>query len=296
MGAIATGVVEGTISAASYAATETLAYGRDVSFGDVLSVGLNNGIMAGCMKDIMQSIGLCNCFIAGTLVATETGYVTIENIKVGDLVWAHDPETGETALKPVVQTFRNETAEWIHVTVNGETLTCTPEHPFYVPKKGWTSAVDLRAGDILVMLNGGYVVVEQVQHELLESPETTYNFEVEGFHTYYVGENDIFVHNKCFRGRLKDLTKYTDEMAEGFDAHHVFPQKFADEFSKIGVKYDNAKFGSWVDEGIHRGFSHEYNLDWDTFLHSVDGKLPTKSQTMKFGRMLAKKYGFDILF
>lgn len=95
---------------------------------------------------------------------------------------------------------------------------------------------------------------------------------------------------------MKDLTKYTDEMAEGFDAHHVFPQKFVDEFSKIGVKYDNAKFGSWVDEGIHRGFSHEYNLDWDTFLHSVDGKLPTKSQTMKFGRMLAKKYGFDILF
>ena len=114
MGAIATGVVEGTISAASYAATETLAYGRDVSFGDVLKVGLTSSIMAGGMKGVMQSIGLCNCFIAGTLVATETGYVTIENIKAGDLVWAHDPETGETALKPVVQTFRNETTEWIH--------------------------------------------------------------------------------------------------------------------------------------------------------------------------------------
>ena len=80
--------------------------------------------------------------------------------------------------------------------MNGETLTCTPEHPFYVPKKGWTSAVDLRAGDILVMLNGEYVVVEQVQHELLESPETTYNFEVEGFHTYYVGEEPVLVHNR----------------------------------------------------------------------------------------------------
>lgn len=55
-------------------------------------------------------------------------------------------------------------------------------HPFYSPVKGWTSAVDLRAGDILVMLNGEYVAVEQVQHELLESPETTYNFEVEDFH------------------------------------------------------------------------------------------------------------------
>ena len=221
MGAIATGVVEGTISAASYAATETLAYGRDVSFGDVLSVGLNNGIMAGCMKDIMQSIGLCNCFIAGTLVATETGYVTIENIKAGDLVWAHDPETGETALKPVVQTFRNETAEWIHVTVKGETLTCTPEHPFYSPVKGWTSAIDLRAGDILVMLNGEYVVVEQVQHELLESPETTYNFEVEDFHTYYVGDEPVLVHNKCKNiyktdSRAKAIKEGKEFLEEGF--------------------------------------------------------------------------------
>ncbi len=82
------------------------------------------------------------------------------------------------------------------MTVNGETLTCTPEHPFYVPKKGWTSAVDLRAGDILVMLNGEYVVVEQVQHELLESPAAIYNFEVADFHTYYVGEEPVLVHNR----------------------------------------------------------------------------------------------------
>lgn len=133
--------------------------------------------------------------------------MTIENIKAGDLVWAHDPETGETALKPVVQTFRNETTEWIHVTVKGETLTCTPEHPFYVPKKGWTSAIDLRAGDILVMLNGEYVVVEQVQHELLESPETTYNFEVEDYHTYYVGENPVLAHNSCRGNAVKKAWK-----------------------------------------------------------------------------------------
>ena len=68
-------------------------------------------------------------------------------------------------------------------------------HPFYSPVKGWTSAIDLRAGDILVMLNGEYVVVEQVQHELLESPETTYNLGVDEFHTYYVGNGSILVHN-----------------------------------------------------------------------------------------------------
>ncbi|MDD7158272.1 MAG: polymorphic toxin-type HINT domain-containing protein [Firmicutes bacterium] len=31
--------------------------------------------------------------------------------------------------------------------------------------------------------------------EELETPETTYNFEVEDFHTYFVGENPVCVHN-----------------------------------------------------------------------------------------------------
>ena len=62
---------------------------------------------------------------------TSAGLVTIGNIRAGDMVWASDPETGETALKPVVQTFRNETIELVHVMVNGEEIICTNEHPFY---------------------------------------------------------------------------------------------------------------------------------------------------------------------
>ncbi len=39
---------------------------------------------------------------------------------------------------------------------------------------GWTAACKLKAGDILVTLNGNLIVV--VQHEILESPVTVYNF------------------------------------------------------------------------------------------------------------------------
>ena len=41
------------------------------------------------------------CFVAGTLVLTEDGLIPIEEVEEGMLVWASDPETGETALKPV---------------------------------------------------------------------------------------------------------------------------------------------------------------------------------------------------
>ena len=285
MGAIATGVVEGTISAASYAATETLAYGRDVSFGDVLKVGLTSSIMAGGMKEVMQSIGLCNCFIAGTLVATETGYVTIENIKAGDLVWATDPETGETTLKPVVQTFRNETTEWIHVTVKGETLTCTPEHPFYVPQKGWTSAIDLRAGDRLQLLNGEYVVVEQVQHELLESPETTYNFEVEDYHTYYVGNTEVLVHNQC------------DVKANKTEVHHVVEQcqKTKSGFSNAQIQASSNKVT--LDYSVHRKICGFYSSKQPSITGSTTMRVRDwlagqsfEAQT-KFGWEIIRRFG-----
>ena len=53
------------------------------------------------------------------------------------------------------------------------------------------------AGDILVLVNGEYVVVEKVQHEILESPVTVYNFQVADYHTYYVANSGVLVHNSC---------------------------------------------------------------------------------------------------
>ena len=137
------------------------------------------------------------CFVAGTLVLTIDGNKPIEEIKAGDLVYSTDPETGESEYKEVVQTFENEAEELVHISVAGEEIVTTLKHPFYVPQKGWTSAIDLRAGDILVLSNGEYVIVEKVQHEILESPVKVYNFEVKDYHTYYVGENSVLVHNMC---------------------------------------------------------------------------------------------------
>ena len=62
----------------------------------------------------------------------------IEEITAGMLVYAHNPDTGETELKEVVQTFVNETNELVHIKVNGEEIISTPTHPFRVPQKGWT--------------------------------------------------------------------------------------------------------------------------------------------------------------
>ncbi len=66
-----------------------------------------------------------------------------------------------------------------------------PEHPFYVLGQGYIQARNLRAGHILVTVNGELVTVEAVQHEILEHPITVYNFEVADNHNYYA--NDVLV-------------------------------------------------------------------------------------------------------
>ena len=68
------------------------------------------------------------CFVEGTLVYTKDGHSPIEDIQVGDYVWAWDEENGTVDLKKVVETYINETTELVHVHVNGEEIITTPSH------------------------------------------------------------------------------------------------------------------------------------------------------------------------
>ena len=207
---------------------DTVFGGDTEAYNRVLEI--TNIATAGMLELARLSPGVC--FVAGTLVLTSYGQASIEDIEVGDMVWAENPETGEKELKAVVQTFVNETDELVHVYVNGEEIITTPEHPFYVPTKGWVSSIDLRAGDILVLQSGEYVIVEMIQHEILESPITVYNFEVEDFHTYYVGASNILVHNMCAKKsdikQIEDVARkmgMTPEERRGFGDYVEFYKK-----------------------------------------------------------------------
>ena len=183
---------------------------------EAVYLGLNIASMV-CAITGQIAIGLkgVQCFIGGTLVATEDGLKPIENIQVGDKVLAYDEETGEQAYKKVVRLFRNETYEWYHIFVNDEEIVCTGGHPFYVlnaeedrkvvryegvksDKNGrWIEAKELKKDDKLLLSDESYGIIISVKIEELVSPETTYNFEVADFHTYYVGESEVLVHNTC---------------------------------------------------------------------------------------------------
>ena len=169
---------------------------------------------------ITQSLGLgTKCFIEGTLVLTSIGLVIIEDIKPNDEVWSYNEETKEKELKKVKQVFRNKTKEWLHLKVlNEETQkeenkTCTKYHRIYVKNKGWIEAINILENDIVLMYNNiqGRVINKELQ--ILDHFETTYNFEVEDNHNYYVSEECILVHNECHH-IISNKGKKGDEIAE----------------------------------------------------------------------------------
>jgi intein/homing endonuclease len=58
--------------------------------------------------------------------------------------------------KRVTDTIESETNELTHITLNnGETITATPTHNFFANNK-WLEAKDLRAGDILLTVDGNH--------------------------------------------------------------------------------------------------------------------------------------------
>jgi intein/homing endonuclease len=79
--------------------------------------------------------------------------------------------------------------------VDGEVISTTEEHPFWVPDKGWVEAGDLQVGDLLTTEDGIIIDIDGIEQR--EGEFEVYNFEVEDFHTYFVSELEVLVHNAC---------------------------------------------------------------------------------------------------
>ncbi len=142
------------------------------------------------------------CFVAGTKVLTPDGEKNIEDIQVGDWVVADDPTTpGGVAPKQVMNTFVRQTEALVDLYVDGELISTTGEHPFWVADKGWVEAKDLVVGDLLQTDEETFVDVDRIEKR--EGDFEVYNFDVEGFSTYFVSDLGVLVHNACSPNNLR---------------------------------------------------------------------------------------------
>ncbi|MBC8394527.1 MAG: hypothetical protein H8E17_18410 [Deltaproteobacteria bacterium] len=172
-------------------------------------------ILAGGMMQQMSGLGFAIgmggiCFAEGTEISTPIGNIPIEQIQVGWYVWASDSETGKPSLFKVVECFERETDELIVITVDGDQIETTYEHPFYVYEYGWQRAGELKIGTDLVGIDGNPVRITNI--EIVSGNRKVYNFEVADSHTYYVSNANLLVHNFC--GRTDKFQRTANNLAE----------------------------------------------------------------------------------
>ena len=159
------------------------------------------------------------CFVAGTMILTAAGLVAIENIKAGDVVISTNPDTVETAEKTVLETYVRQVDKLVYLTINGEEIVTTDNHPFYVQGRGFIDAGNLLVGDKLISVNGEYLLIEDYRIELTEESVSVYNFQVEDYHTYFVGECCVWVHNKnCTPENKQSLKEHLEGTADNTGA------------------------------------------------------------------------------
>jgi hypothetical protein len=110
-----------------------------------------------------------------------------------------------------LELFQHSDYALLDLVVDGETISVTPNHEFWVVDKGWIEAEDLGIGDRLWTNDGGVVDVDGVTRR--EGSFQVYNFEVDGFHSYFVSDLDILVHNACSPYTNKTIEKLVKSKA-----------------------------------------------------------------------------------
>jgi Pretoxin HINT domain len=132
----------------------------------------------------------------------------IEDVRVGDLVLATDPESGRSESRPVAALITGEgDKHLVRITIDTDgragdataTVVATDNHPFWAPELDkWIKATDLRAGQWLKTSAGTWVQITAIQR--WTQTARVHNLTIAAIHTYYVlaGTTPVLVHNCGF--------------------------------------------------------------------------------------------------
>jgi len=149
------------------------------------------------------------CFIEGTYVTLPDGIkMLIEEVKVGTGILTYNEDYEESEIGIVKSLIQPSASKFILLDfADGTSIQCTPEHPFWIVDKGWSSfdpsasselhdleVAQLIEGDIALNEFEEQIVIEGITEIEYKKPVKVYNLEIEDNHTYYA--NGILVHNK----------------------------------------------------------------------------------------------------
>ena len=155
------------------------------SHPDVATVGTRQQLNQALLNK--QQRGLA----CGTWVWTHQGQRAVEAVQPGDYVLAQDPHSGELAYKVVLATATPQQMSVSKVELDETELHCAPGHVVWATGIGWQRVSKLTSDQSL----HGAITEARITHVDTAFDIDSYDLIVDGFHTFFVGEQGLLVHD-----------------------------------------------------------------------------------------------------
>ena len=104
------------------------------------------------------------------------------------------------------------------------------------------TADKLKAGDVLTLADGTTCAIDKVYAEFSDKAITVYNFEVADFHSYYVTDIGVLVHNAAYNQNIYDFIPDQIEISNG---------------TKISKSYDRLVYGGYYGRKAYNRMRYE---------------------------------------
>ena len=117
-------------------------------------------------------------------------------MQVGDIVFAHDPETGLAGAREVTAIWSHEDT-LVEFEVGDGTVTTTEDHEFWnVTDQAWQETQHIDAGDLLLTADGATVEAGTLLWDT-SHVAPAFDLTINEIHTYHVtaGDQSVLVHN-----------------------------------------------------------------------------------------------------
>ena len=188
-----------------------------------------------------DNLACLRSFSADTEVLMADGStVPIGEIEPGDEVWAHDPETGESAARAVLATWPHQDT-LLEFTVEGGSITTTEDHHFWnVTDNEWQETQHIDPGDYLLTADGQTVEAGNLDWTTTHYA-AAYDLTIDEIHTYFVsaGDQQVLVHNCNVDDLLGSAADFSaDELAQLATRHGNEPTRSVPSFEQARAALD----------------------------------------------------------
>lgn len=144
-------------------------------------------------RDALDWAGDYLCLKPDTKVLTETGYMEIKDLQVGDSVITHKGRK-----RKILKVMENNAKDLLDITVNGVTTSITKEHPVLVRTEAgdeWVEAGNLKKDDLVVVIpHDKHMQTAKIQNiQPSQYSGVVFNIEVEEDNSYTL--EGFVVHN-----------------------------------------------------------------------------------------------------